>query len=132
MKDQLFETGTDVRRQTEECGVYDRYQKLGGIINEKDCTSALERAEKTAVFSESLIRQAENIAKYAGIVLGDSGGVDPKVKLYAVLRADKKPKDVEYHHSQMSDQRLFAEAVRILEDIDSLNKMIAAYPNIAF
>jgi len=119
MKERSFET-------------YNKYQELGGIINEKDYVSALERAEKTATFNRTLIQQAENIAEYAGIVLENSGGIDPKVKLYAVLRADNKPKDVEYHHSQMSDQRLFAEALRILGDVDSLNKVITAYPNISF
>ena len=132
MKERSFETSTEMRCQTEESRTYNKYQELGGIINEKDCISALTRAEKTAVFNESLIRQAENIAKHAGIVLDNSGGVDPKVKLYAVLRADNKPEDVKDHHSQMSDQRLFAEAVRMLWDVDSLNKMIAAYPNISF
>jgi len=121
-----------MQSQSEEGVMYDGYQKLGGIINEKDCISALERAEKTAVFNESLIRQAENIAKYAGITLDNSDGIDPKVKLYAVLRADNKPEDVKDHRSQMSDQRLFAEALRMLEDVGSLNKMIAAYPNISF
>ncbi|OHA05820.1 MAG: hypothetical protein A2934_04505 [Candidatus Sungbacteria bacterium RIFCSPLOWO2_01_FULL_47_10] len=132
MKDQLFEARADTQHQTEEDGTYDQYQKLGGVINEKDCIIALERAEKTTVFSEPLIGQAENIAKYAGIALDNSSGVDPKVKLYAVLRAYAKPEDAKNHHSKMSDQRLFAEAVRMLGDIDSLNKMIAAYPNIDF
>jgi len=121
-----------MHHRTEEGGTYDTYRKLGGIINEKDCLSTLKRAEKIAVFSEPLIRQAENIAAYAGIVLDNSSGVDPKVKLYAVLRADNKPGGVEHHHSQMSDQRLFAEAIRMLGDVDSLNKMVTAYPNISF
>ncbi len=132
MKDRSFETRTDVQHPIEEGGVYGKYQELGGIINKKDCISALERAEKATVINKHLIRQAENIAKYAGIILDNSGGVDPKVKLYAVLRADNKPEDVKHHHSQMSDQRLFTEAARMLGDIDSLNKMIAAYPNISF
>ena len=57
----------------------------------------------------------------------NSGGVDPKVKLYVVLRADNKPEDVKYHHSQMSDQRLFAEVLRMLGDTDALNKLVDAY-----
>ena len=127
-----FETETGVQYQIEEGGAYGKYQKLGGIINEKDCISALTRAEKIVAFNEPLRRQAKNIAEYAGIVLDDSGGIDPKVKLYAVLRADNKPRNVKNHHSQMSDQRLFAEAIRMLGDVDSLNKMIAAYPDISF
>ena len=121
-----------MRHQIEEGGAYDKYRELGGIINQKDYISALERVEKTEALNEHMIRQAENITKYAGIILDSSGGVDPKVKLYAVLRADNKPEDVKDHHSQMPDQRLFAEAARMLGDVDSLNKMIAAYPNISF
>ena len=121
-----------MQSQAEEGGTYNKYQELGGIINEKDCIGALTRAKKTIAFNKILIQQAENIAEYAGIVLKNSDGVDPRVKLYAVLRADNRPEDVKYHHSQMSDQRLFAEAVRMLGDVDSLNKMVAAYPNISF
>jgi len=132
MKEQPFEVGADMQRQTKENDAYGSYRTLGGIINEKDCISALDRAKKITAFNESLIRQAENIAKHAGIVLENSDGVDPRVKLYAVLRTDNRPEDVKYPHSQMSDQRLFAEALRILGDVDSLNKVIAAYPNISF
>ena len=132
MKEGFFDMGADMRGQTGENGAYDRYRELGGIINEKACKSALEKAEKTAAFHKFLIGQAENIARHAGIVLDNSGGVDPRVKLYAVLRSDNKPEDERDHHSQMSDQRLFAEAVRMLGDADSLNKIIAAYPHISF
>ena len=113
--------------QPGENGAYASYQELGGIINEKDCKSALARAEKATAFNKSLIRQAENIAKYAGIVLNNSGGVDPKVKLYAVFRADNKPEDVKDRHSQMSDQRLFAEVLRMFGDTDALNKLVDAH-----
>jgi len=132
MKEQSFEEGAGIQHQTKENDAYGNYRELGGIINEKDCVSALDRVGETTTFNKSLIRQAENIAKYAGIVLENSDGVDPRVKLYAVLRTDNKPEDVEYHHSQISDQRLFAEALRMLGDVDSLNKVIAAYPNISF
>mgnify|MGYP001619687304 CR=1 FL=1 len=131
LKDRYFRED-NVYHQTEKDRTYGKYRELGGIINEKDYTNALTRAKESRALNKPLLRQAENIAKCAGIVLDNSGGVDPKVKLYAVLRADNKPEDVKYHHSQMSDQRLFAEALRMLEDVDSLNKMITAYPNISF
>ena len=125
MKDESFEMRPDIQHQTGEA--YNKYQELGGIINEKDCKSALTRAERTAEFGQSLLGQAENIAKHAGIVLDNSDGVDTRVKLYAVLRADNKPENVKYHHSQMSDQRLFAEVLRMLGDTDALNKLVDAY-----
>ena len=132
MREESFETERGMQSQTEEGEIYSTYRELGGIINEKDYRNAIERAGKATTFNKTLIQQAKNIAEYAGIILENSDDVDPKVKLYAVLRADFKPEDVKDHTSQMSDQRLFAEAARMLEDVDSLNKMIIAYPNISF
>ena len=105
---------------------YNRYKALGGIINEKDWKSVLERAKAGGTDGHTL-GQAESIAKFSGVTL------TPLVAaLYCVLRSDEKPPEVENHHSQMSDQRLFAEALRMLDDAESLNKLIAAYPNISF
>ena len=58
------------------------------------------------------MKQAENMAEFAGIELQDH---DPRVKLYATLR------------DKTSDQRLFAEVLRILRDTEALNKLIGAY-----
>src|SRR3989338_6804710 len=127
MKEESFEREAGAQGRPGENGAYESYREVGGIINEKDYRSALARAEEAETLNETLIQQAENIAEYAGIVLDNSGGVDPKVKLYAVLRADNKPEDVKHHHSQMSDQRLFAEALRMLGDTDALNKLVDAY-----
>jgi len=118
--------------QPEERGAYDRYQELGGIINEQDFADTLARAGEIETFKQTLVWQAEGIAAHAGIDLEGERGPDPRVKLYAVLRTDTKPEDVEHHHSQMSDQRLFAEVLRMLGDAESLDKIIAAYPNISF
>ncbi|KKT41925.1 MAG: hypothetical protein UW30_C0003G0025 [Candidatus Giovannonibacteria bacterium GW2011_GWA2_44_13b] len=112
---------------------YTRYTELGGIINEKDYESALGREPEIDHKTLQYMKAAENIAKRAGIELKNTeNNADPKIKLYAVLRGDQKPSDVEYHHEQMSDQRLFAEAMRMLDDNDALQKLIRAYPNIDF
>ncbi|MDP3697091.1 MAG: hypothetical protein Q8R55_03595, partial [Candidatus Taylorbacteria bacterium] len=72
--------------------------------------------------------QVKNLAKFAGIELQNKKSAnDLRVKLYAVLREDDKSKEVKYHYNQMSDQRLFAEVLRILGDAESLNKLIGAY-----
>lgn len=118
----------------EENSPYRQYQENGGIINEKDYESALTRAQDAATKTEDILeKQARHIAEFAGIELYDEkDAVDPRVALYGVLRTDAKPEDTAHHHSQMSDQRLFAEALRMLGDTASLQKMIAAYPNISF
>ncbi|HEY4474773.1 MAG TPA: hypothetical protein VJC06_02530 [Candidatus Paceibacterota bacterium] len=101
------------------------------------------------------IKQAENISKFAGIELHSTEkSIDPRVLLYSTLRGDVKlekyqdkasgkstsiyfngvqddnPKlkeKSERHHSEMTDARLFAEALRMLGDTNSLNKMKTAY-----
>lgn len=118
---------------------YQRYLELGGVINEKDYQSALDRMNKTHTLDRknpqvrNSIQQALGIARYAEIKLNDSEDVlDPKIVLYEVLRNDTQPKGMGYHYSQMSDQRIFGEVLRMLGDVDSLDKLIKAYPNISF
>lgn len=107
--------------------VYEDYTKRGGIINEKDYSSVVERADKQFDVSVAQRAQAESIFTYAHIA------PDERVtKLYAILRSDVRPQEVEHHHSEMSDQRLFAEALRMVGDTESLKKLVEAYPNISF
>lgn len=115
-----------------ELNSYQRYQELGGIINEKDFDSALSRLEEEGIPRKTSIKQAEGMARFAGIELDVENGIDKRVKLYAILRSDVQPENEKYHHSQMTDQRLFVEALRMLGDADSLGKMIRAYPHISF
>src|SRR3990167_9251575 len=93
---------------------YQRYLELGGIINEEDYRSALDRMnnalDKKSPEIRNSIQQAVDIARHTKTELNDSEDVlDPKIMLYVILRFDVKPEDVEHHHSQMSDQRIFGE-----------------------
>lgn len=116
----------------EEGNSYQKYQGLGGIINEGDYRSALARAKDTIKLDDRLVSQSELIARVAKIELNNTkDSLDQRTILYGVLRSDK-PEGVKYHHCQMSDQRLFAEALRMLGDVDSLNKLVSAYSNISF
>ena len=120
-------------QNTPERSNYQQYLELGGIINEKDYDSALARAESTTTLNKTLIRQAESIAKFVGIELHDRGdAIDRRTILYGILRSDIRPEKVKYHRDQMSDQRIFVEALRMLGDVKSLDKMVKAYPNISF
>ena len=111
---------------------YQEYLELGGIINETDYISALERADN-AVIDETTIAQVKIMADYAGIELQkQDNSTDRKIKLYKILRTDTRPDGVKYHHDNMSDQRIFVEALRMLGDKESVNKMIEAHPNISF
>ena len=116
-----------------EDNFYRRYRELGGIINEKDYESALARTKNRQAPDLMLIRQAERIAEFAGIKLHNpKNSLDQRIILYAILRADIGPKELKYHHDQMSDQGLFAEVLRMLGDADSLDKLMSAYPHISF
>ncbi len=119
---------------TKENNSYGRYQKLGGIINKKDYESTLARVKNTVALNATLVKQLEHIAEFTGIELHNiKNTIDQRIILYVILRADIKSKEeAEYHHSDMSDQRLFAEVLRMLGDVDSLNKLINAHPNIVF
>src|SRR3989344_8264202 len=117
---------------------YQSYLESGGIINEMDYQSAIDRMSGICriIMSEnsrpiqSMIEQVEGVAEYSRIELRSSEHIpDQRVVLYVVLRGDTNSKGVKYHHDQMSDQRIFGEGLRRLGDIDSFNKLVKAYPH---
>lgn len=57
---------------------------------------------------------------------------DKRAALFGILRGDTNASGAEYHHSQMNDQNLFAEALRMSGDEDSLKKITEVYPGISF
>ena len=132
-----FEKGQITPDNTKERQLYRQYLKRGGNINKEDWKSALERAKDTTVIDQTLITNAKNIARIAGIELDTTKNtVDPKIILYGILRRDVRAEGVERHHDEMRDEHIFAEVLRMLGDIDSLKKLIEAYkkvnPNMSF
>lgn len=121
MNKDLLEKGPPMPDTINEEKSYQRYQELGGIINEKDYESALTKAEDIIVPREATILQAESMAKFAGIELRNTeNAIDKRIILYWTLR-NIKPKEV-----MDSDWRLFRETLRILEDTNALNKLKTA------
>lgn len=57
---------------------------------------------------------------------------DKRAALFGILRGDTNTSGAEHHHSQMNDQNLFAEALRMSGDEESLKKLAEAYPDISF
>jgi hypothetical protein len=110
---------------------YSAYRALGGIINENDYICALKKTAEAAPNEfVTTKRQAVMIARIAGIKLGGEY-TDKRIVLYSILRNDVvENAEVKHHHCQMSDQRLFAETLRMLGDVKSLKKMISTFPNI--
>ena len=126
------EGGVATRANQEESArkerdAFERYKQSGGIINFKDYDSAMRRKIETITASDTYMAQVETMADLAGIELKNTkDAIDPRVKLYGILRSDKKPKDVKEHHSDMSIQSLFAEVLRMEGDTESLKKLIKA------
>jgi len=116
---------------------YNSYQEMGGIINENDYQNVLNRMRDLKVLDRTdpqiraSVAQVTGIAKFAKIELNSSKNMlDPKIVLYVILRGDTRPEGAKHHHSQMSDQEILGETLRMLEDAGSLEKLITAYPNI--
>ena len=107
---------------------YEEYHKLGGIINEGVYRSAMERAGDPATLpDETLVIQAKNIARVSGMHF-TKDELREVIALYGVLRNDLDP-GAEFHHGQMSDERLVAEALRMLNHPGQLKKLMGTYPH---
>ncbi|PIR83727.1 hypothetical protein COU18_03575 [Candidatus Kaiserbacteria bacterium CG10_big_fil_rev_8_21_14_0_10_51_14] len=132
----------------EEAG-YQKYCDVDGKIDKKTYVHALREAETETSPDLSKVREPgpdhvkqTRIEQVLGIVnetnrvqekKGEKGIVlhvhdiqgklDLRIRLYLVLQ------DAEH---TVSDQYLFAEALRMAGDKESLDKLIAAYPNISF
>ncbi|GEM_PF-3168975 len=116
---------------------YQNYLALGGTINKEDYESILKKAETLKIRNstdpsvECCIRQLENMARFSGIELHNEGVIPgSKIMLYVSVRVDFKNGGLQDHYTQLNDQRMFAEVLRILGDADSLKKLSQAYPHI--
>lgn len=127
------------RESPEESDDYQRYLGRGGILNAKDYESVLSRVKGSTALDKASIEQIEQkaqvefIAETADITHNEADGVDKRaifdksVAIYGILRNDKKPVGVTDHYTQMSDQQIFAEALRMVGDDDSLQKLISRH-----
>ncbi|KKT41116.1 hypothetical protein A2W54_03755 [Candidatus Giovannonibacteria bacterium RIFCSPHIGHO2_02_43_13] len=131
-KEDIYEDVGYMKYTEKNADTYDKYRELGGIINRADYEDALHKEMAASKESGEFVIEAGAIARHAGIELeNEKGTVDPRAKLFAVLRSYQKPGG-NNHHGQMGDQHLFAEALRMLGDSDALEKLIKAYPNMDF
>src|SRR3989338_2073474 len=116
------------KQSTEAHGTsYEKYRSMGGFLNETDFANALAQAKERRTVEPHSLLQAEGMAKAAGIVLeGKENGIDPLVALYDalndILRVDPAGDINRYHYRKLEDQSLFAEALRMLVDTESLAK----------
>ena len=114
---------------------YKKYLESSWLINEAACEEALRRATDDVEFNKLDSHSKEFCAKQAKMIADVSGiTLDSEVLcLYTVLRTDYVAKtEVEHHHSGLSDQKLFAEALRILGHKDALDKVMLAHQETVF
>lgn len=103
---------------------YEGYKNLlGGTLSQEEYEDVLKSAAEGRTFNLARTSQANFMAETSGITLSPE-----TVTVYGILR-DERP-DPAKEYSGMSDQKLLAEALRIVGDTDSLTTFIEKYPNI--
>lgn len=115
---------------------YAGYVAVGGRIDEANYQRVMKRAsEESGHFRVNHLRdQTRSTADVSGVSLDavrDDVGIDPRC-IYEILRYDEKPADAKDHHSQMSDQELLVESLRMLEQGSAAQAIIDKHPHISF
>lgn len=96
--------------------IYGDYLEKGGIINEVDYKEAFQRASNpiNSRPRKPFVAQAERVAGVLGMKLLENGEPGVIARIYAVLRSDVNP-GLKHHHSQMHDEKLFEEVLKMVE-----------------
>ena len=105
---------------------YAGYKTLGGVLSQEEYQNVRSHAaDKEYIPSGSLWRGHANfMASTAGITLSPE-----TVTIYEILRSEK-PDPAKEHYSELGDQKLLAEALRIVGDKNSLDMFIEKLPHI--
>jgi len=125
------------RPESEKKYTYAGYLAHGGRIDEATYNSVMQRVgeDPAADFAEDFAdSQTKITADISGISLDairNETGIDPRF-IYGVLRHDMGPDGVEHHHSQMSDQQLLVESLRMLEQGSAVGAVIDKHPHMQF
>lgn len=105
---------------------YEKYKTLSGALRQEQYQDVLKRAaEGTEAPTTSQSSTNVNfMAQRAGIALSPE-----TVTIYGILR-NEKPDGISENYHEMSDQKLLAEALRMVGDTASLTTFIEKYPHI--
>ncbi len=105
---------------------YKEYRKLGGALSQEEYENVLKRSADGKYAPSSSLWQghANFMAEATGITLTPEA-----VVIYGILRSEN-PDPIKEHFSEMSDQKLLAEALRIVGDKISLDIFIEKLPHI--
>lgn len=103
---------------------YDKYMALGGILSQKEYREVMKRAGDETISSSKWSAHANSMARAADIILSPE-----TVTIYGILR-DEKSDPKKKHYSELSDQKLLAEALLIIGDESSWSVFTEKYPHI--
>jgi len=113
---------------------FKEYQELGGFLSRTHFERLLERAERDISKSEPYRLHINMMAWTAGIEIDCShDSSDERIVLYKLLRTDSYV-DLKAQNNPVcwSDQRVFAEVLLMVADVDSFKKLKQAHPHISF
>ena len=102
---------------------YEEYKNLGGILSPKEYEDVLKLAKegKEAPSNSLSSEAATSMARVAGIALSPE-----TITLYEILSEERS--ELAKEREEMSDQKLLAEALRIVGNKSSLDKFIEKNP----
>jgi len=113
---------------------YERYLELGGSLSRSRFNRLLQKARTDIRESKTCVAQVTAIALASAIKVDCVGDLsDERVVVYKLLRTNAVA-DVHTtnRHISMCDIQIFAETLRVVADVESLEKLAQAYPQISF
>lgn len=113
---------------------YEGYVACGGRIDEVNYRRVMKAVQNAPLDGESAKRQTDITALISGVSLEairNDTGIDPRA-IYGILRHDHMPLEVKAHHTQMSDQQLLVESLRMLEQEGAVQAIMDKHPHIEF
>jgi hypothetical protein len=111
-----------LRKENIRKGNYAEYRALHGTLSPEEYQDVLRRAMEASRWLEN----ANSMARAAEITLSPE-----TMTLYGILR-DEKPDPAKKHYSELSDQELLAEALRIVGNKPSLDTFIKRFTPTVF
>jgi hypothetical protein len=120
----LFKPEPNDNSEKEIARGYDKYAASGGILSQEEYRRVMKRAEAETTPNSMWSAHANSMARAAGITLSPETAA-----IYGILR-DEKPDPEKKRYSELSDQKLLAEALLIIGDESSRSVFIEKHPHI--
>lgn len=112
---------------------YEQYREAGGILDHTRFQKLLLKAKIDIRESKMCVAQVTVIAQAAKIDLDCAGNLsDETIAVYKLLRTNAiADASAVNHHITLCDIQIFADTLRMVADVDSLEKLSQAFPHIS-